>query len=184
LTGVHKVISFFSDWAGQPIIVCSLIENDFCFARKFAPPKNQKLGRKLMKKYIGILAMVSAAVLLLIGCAPAPQATDPASIAKGLFDAINNGRAEAAANYFARDGELITAVGQPKGAEKILFFLKMTLVPLKARVEMKEVKADGENVTGRFTFASTNLGKDAPIPMKLSGVVQAGKIKTMTWSSN
>jgi hypothetical protein len=121
---------------------------------------------------------------MLIACSPAPQATDPASVTKALFSAINQGKAEVAANSFAKDGEFITAFGQPRGAEKIQAFFKMTLIPLKARVDVKEVKADGENVTGIFTFSSTNLGKDAPIPMKLSGIVQEGKIKTMTWSSN
>ena len=77
-----------------------------------------------MRKVLGVLAVLSVALLLLIGCAPTPQATDPVSVTKALFNAINQGKAAAAANCFAKDGEFITAMGQPKGAEKLQFFSK------------------------------------------------------------
>jgi len=138
-----------------------------------------------MRKYVCVLAILSAALLLqmLVACTPRQQPTDPASVTRALFNAINQGKAEVAANCFAKDGEFIAAFGQPKGAEKIQGFFKMTMIPLKARVEIKELKADGENVTGIFSFSSTNLGHDAPLPMEVIGVVQEGKIKTMTWST-
>ena len=68
----------------------------------------------------------------------------------------------------------------------------MTVVPLKTRVEIKELKVDGENVTGIFFISNndignnslTTLGTKTVISMKLSGVVQEGKIKTMTWTTN
>jgi hypothetical protein len=144
-----------------------------------------------MKRYAYVLSLVSAALLLLASCAPIPEATDAVSVTKALFTAINQGKAEAAANFFAKDGELITAFGQPQGAVKIHNFFKVTVIPLKTKVEIKDLKVDGENVTGTFAMtnnntgnnSATNPGEKVPL-MKLSSVVQEGKIKSMTWTTN
>ena len=143
-----------------------------------------------MKRYLCVLSLVSAALLLLASCAPTLQSTDPVSVTKALFIAINQGKAEKAANFFAKDGELITAFGQPQGAAKIQSFFKVTVIPLKTKVEIKELKADGVNVTGTFAMTNNNTGNNSeknpgekvPI-MKLSGIVQDGKITTMTWGN-
>jgi hypothetical protein len=147
-----------------------------------------------MRKYMSIPAVLPAVLLLLmlVACAPAPKATDPVSVTKVLFDDINKGRAEAATNCFAADGELVTAFGQPRGAEKLRTFFKMGLIPMKTKVEIKELEADGENVKGIFEIRNADLGNNseetlgntAPISMKLAGVVQEGKIKSMTWGTN
>jgi hypothetical protein len=68
----------------------------------------------------------------------------------------------------------------------------MGLIPMKTKVEIKELEADGENVKGIFEIRNADLGNNseatlgntAPISMKLAGVVQEGKIKSMTWGTN
>jgi hypothetical protein len=142
-----------------------------------------------MRKYICVLAILLAALLslTLIACAPTPQATDPASVTKALFNAINQGKAEAAANCFADDGQLIWAFGQPKGTKKLHDYIQNTLIPMKTKLTIITLTADGENATGVFSIANRDTQSQFPNgapPLKLDAVVQSGKIKTMTWSTN
>jgi len=141
-----------------------------------------------MKNCIRNMAMFVGVIFLLflIACAPSVKATDPASVTKSLFDAINKGQAEAAASYFAEDGEFIWSFGQPKGVQKILNYFKTNLIPLKTHVELQDLKVDGDNLTGTFKITSTWFKSAFPngAPLyKVSGVVQGGKIKSMMWSS-
>ncbi len=111
------------------------------------------------------------------------QATDPIAIVNGLFDTINNVQAEKATSYFADDGQLITAWGQPKGIKKLLGFFTNTMFPLKTQLKVIELNASGVNVTGIFAIKDsggfTNWGL-----LKVVSIVQDGKIKSMTWTTN
>ena len=144
-----------------------------------------------MKSYVRLLGAlpVTLLTLLMFSCSQT-QATDPVSETKALINAINQGKAEAASNCFAADGELITAFGQPQGSAKLLSFFKVTVIPLKTRIEIKGLIADGENVTGTFSMTNNDTGNnsatspsDRIVLMKLSGIVHGGKIKTMTWGN-
>jgi ketosteroid isomerase-like protein len=140
--------------------------------------------RSQVKRYVCLIALVTTTMLLLLltSCAQAPQATDPVSVTKALFTAINQGKADVAAGYFAEDAELVTGFGQPTGLTKIRDFMKLTVVPMKTRVEVKEVTADGTAVTGVFTMKNnTDVYRNAT-PMQVIGVVQNGKITSMTWT--
>jgi hypothetical protein len=142
-----------------------------------------------MRKYISTVTLSIVVILLhiLVACSSSVQATDPVSVTRGFFDAINKGQGQKAANCFDEDGELIWAHGQPKGSKRLLEYMQKQLIPLKTRVEIKDLKADGENVTGTFTITSTYLASEFPngVPlMKVIAVVQSGKIKSMTWTTN
>jgi limonene-1,2-epoxide hydrolase len=134
-----------------------------------------------MRKYIRVLVVLSVALLAFIACSPQP--TDPVSVTEAFFTAINQGKAEAAVNCFAKDGELISVFGQPKGIDSLRNYFQKSLIPLKTKLDVVDLKADGENVTGTFIIANSETN-NVRVLLKLVGVVQAGKIKTMTWTTN
>ncbi len=111
------------------------------------------------------------------------QATDPTAIVNGLFDAINNAQAEKATSYFADDGQLITAWGQPKGVKKLLSFFTTTIFPLKTQLTLLELNVSGVNVTGVFAIKD-NGGFSNWGLLKIITIIQDGKFKSVTWTTN
>ena len=130
-----------------------------------------------------VVLLVGSLSLAEIGCAASAPPKDPVAVTKAMFAAINNGKAETAANYFAEDAELITGFGQPTGHAKIKSFFQLTVIPLKTHIEVSELNGSAENVNGIFLMKSINEFRE-PISMKVIGVVVDGKIKSMTWTSN
>jgi len=130
-----------------------------------------------------IVLIVGSLLLTETGCESSAPPKDPAAVTKAMFTAINNGKAETAANFFAEDAELITGFGQPTGLSKIKSFFKLTVIPLKTHIEISELNSSAGNVTGIFIMKSTNEFRE-PTSMKVIGVVIDGKIKSMTWTSN
>jgi hypothetical protein len=130
-----------------------------------------------------LVALLTAAISgMLISCGAAASNSDPIRVTKDLFDAINRGQAEKAANLFYDDGELVTGFGQPTGLKKIHDFLKLTVIAMKTRVEIKEMKEDGTNVRGIFIMKNISTEYRNPTAMQVIAVVENGKIKSMTWS--
>jgi ketosteroid isomerase-like protein len=136
-----------------------------------------------MKCYRNLLAilLVAGAFQTLAGCSPAKPVTDPMDVTKAVFTAINNNQAEVAASYFADDAEFTAAFGQPTGKAKILGFFKTTVIPYKMHLEIAEVSAVGDDVTGTFTLKDISSYK-TETNMELTAVITNGKIKSMTWS--
>ncbi|HVO39078.1 MAG TPA: nuclear transport factor 2 family protein [Spirochaetia bacterium] len=131
-----------------------------------------------------LLSMCAAALLLgVASCAPKAVPTDPASVVRAVFEAINQGHGETAASFFAPDAQWITAIGQPSGSQKILSWIRDGWIPLKTRLEIKEIQASGDNVTGVFTVQNVSDEFHSPTPLALSAVVQNGKITSMTWTT-
>ena len=141
-----------------------------------------------MNKLISVRAALTVLILsqIVIACTP-KQATDPASIAKGVFDAINAGKAEAGAGYFAQDAEFVCPWGQPTGATKIGTFFKTNLIPLKTHIDIQELKVEGNNLTGTFKINSVWLKNafpnEVPLNFMVIGTIQNEKITSMTWTA-
>jgi len=123
---------------------------------------------------------------MVVACGP-KQSTDPSSIAKGVFDSINAGKAEAAASYFGQDAEFVCPWGQPTGVTMIESFFKTNLIPLKTHVDVQELKVEGTSLTGRFKINSVWLKntfpKEVPLNFMVIGTIQTGKITSMTWTA-
>lgn len=136
-----------------------------------------------MKPYAIALAVLLTAVSLrvLTACTPSKPVTDPVAVTKAVFAAINNKQAETAAGYFAEDAQITTAFGQPAGITKILGFLKTTVIPYKMHLEIADISASGDNVTGTFTLKDI-AGNQTPTNMQVLAVVTNGKIESMTWT--
>ena len=125
--------------------------------------------------------LVAGAIQALIGCSPAKPVTDPMEVTKAVFIAINNKQAEVAASYFADDAEFTAAFGQPVGKAKILAFFKTTVVPYKMHLELAEVSAVGDDVTGTFTLKDIS-SYQTETKMALVATITNGKIESMKWS--
>lgn len=138
-----------------------------------------------MKHSVSSLFWITGAAFLLFAasCAPRAVPTDPVSVTRAVFEAINKGHAETAVSFFAPDAQWITAFGQPSGTQKILGALRDGWIPMKTRLEIKEIQASGDNVTGVFTVQNVSDEFRNPTPLALSAVIQDGKIKTMTWTT-
>jgi hypothetical protein len=138
-----------------------------------------------VKKHKSILALLIAGLLLtiLIGCTPSPQATDPISVTKAFFTAINQGKAEAAASCFAKDGEL-TAYGQKYSGQKLREFLTKSLISFGTRIETQKLSVDGVKIDGTIRVTNSWLKPQFPKgipPFSVEGIVQDGKITSMWW---
>ena len=138
-----------------------------------------------MKKNFSLFTLRIGGLLLtiLIGCAPSQQATDPSSVTKALFTAINQGKADAAANCFAKDGEL-TAYGQKYSGQKLRDFITKSLISLGTNIETQELNVDGVKLNGTIRVTNSWLKPQFPQgipPFSVVVVVQDGKIKSMSW---
>jgi hypothetical protein len=119
-------------------------------------------------------------LLLLFGCGQSPQPRDPVGVIQAEIQAINRGQADVAAGYFAENGQIISAWGQPTGKDKVKSFISTTLIKLKSHAEVNALASDGSKVTGTITW-STPYEKFPPFGLK--AVVQDGKIASIEWGT-
>ena len=133
-----------------------------------------------MKRYICILGLLPVLLLtlLLFSCTQA-QATDPASVMKALFNAVNQGKADVATNYFAKDAAIISPWGQPSGTKGIHDWFAVGIIPMKTQLKIGEFSVDGVNLAGTFKITDVGFHDE---PFKVMAVIQDGKIKSMTWT--
>jgi hypothetical protein len=118
-----------------------------------------------------------------MSCTPSPQGTDPISVTKAFFAAINQGKAEAAANCFAKDGEL-TAYGQKYSGQKLRDFFTKSLISLGTQIETQELSVDGVRIDGTIRVTNSWLKPQFPKgipPFSVASIVQDGKIRSMSW---
>jgi hypothetical protein len=137
-----------------------------------------------MKRYVCGLVIVSLMIIALASCSPPP--TDPASVTKALFTAINQGKADDATNLFAEDGELTAKFAVVYSGQKLRDFFSKTLIPLKTQVDQWQLTVDGINVAGTFRMTSSEIKSGSPNGFQLLqviGVIQNGKINTMSWTA-
>jgi hypothetical protein len=131
---------------------------------------------------VQVCFVVSLFSLVFMACGQGALVTDPVAVTRAMFDAVNRGQSEKAAGYFSADAEIVTGFGQPTGSRKIEAFFKTTVIPMKTHAEIKDLKADGVNVTGVFLMKSSSDEFKNATPMKIIAVVLNGKISSMTWT--
>ena len=112
-------------------------------------------------------------LVLLFGCAKAPQPLDPVGVVKAQTDAINKVQIDVATAYFSNEAIIIAPLGQPKGKEKIHVFM-LNLTEVKEHIEIIDLTTDGTNVTGTIDVKNALVAK--PVRMNLKPIVLNGRI--------
>ena len=128
-----------------------------------------------------LVALSTAALCFLIAACKPEKTADPVSVVKAEFDAINNGQADTAAELFAEDAEWISAFRQSTGASAIRDMLRLTTIPTKTRLTIRDISAEGPTVTGTFTMESSVVPEG--VIVQLFATVQKGKIQFMAWTN-
>jgi hypothetical protein len=126
------------------------------------------------------LVVLAALCQLHVACSR-HEATDPVAVIRATFDAINAGQPDKAASFFADDAEWTSAFRQATGAYTIHEMLRLTTIPMKTRLEIRTINADGSSVNGVIYMVSST--EPTGLYLRLVATVKEGKIQSMSWTT-